>query len=112
LGEAADIDSAPGTDVDHLTGLKSMNGRRALIGHADTQLGSLIDGHVGDILTFESHLPINHLVLRIAHDGHEKRRFTRPVGSEQDVGFSRLDFQVNVLQYDFVAEFYLQVFYK
>lgn len=82
----------------------------ALKGHADAQLGPLVDGHVGDVLALEHDAPVLDDVAGHAQDGHEQRGLARAVGPEEHVGLAGLDLQVYVAQQELARKLHLQVF--
>jgi len=73
---------------------------------------SLIDGSVRDVHPFEHNFACNHLVLRVAHERHEQRSLPGPIGAKEDMGLSRLDFKIDVLQDDLSRKLHLQILDK
>ena len=70
-----------------------------------------IDGGVGDVHSFENNPAPDHLVLGVTHDGHEERGLAGAVWSEQNMGLSRIDLEIDVFEYRFSRKLHLQIFY-
>ena len=70
---------------------------RVLERQKDTELCSLIDGKLCDVLSFEVYMTLSDLIDRISHDGVKQRRLACPIDTHNDMDFSLIHGEVNAV---------------